>query len=178
MGVVSLPEEAKLFCGLLISPSCNLQTIHQALQKHFGPIDSASEVIPFDFTDYYTKEMGPNLSRQFVSFEKTVAADQLPEIKTLTNAVEKSWEKKEKRAVNIDPGYLNLAQVVLASTKKFYHRIYLGKGIYAEVTLYYRNGWTSFEWSYPDYRSEMAISYFTRLREILKKQRPSPPNPS
>jgi hypothetical protein len=172
MGRLSLPEKAKLFCGLLISPSCNLDTLHKALEDRFGPIDSVSKIIPFDFTDYYTAEMGPDLKRQFVSFEKTVDMESLAEIKTLTNILEKQWAKKEKRTVNIDPGYLTLHQIVLASTKKFYHRIYLRDRIHAEVTLHYRKGkgWTPFEWTYPDYRSEITLSYFARLRESYQKK--------
>ena len=170
--LLNLPEYAKYFCGLLVSPSHNLDTLHKSLEDQFGIIDSASEVIPFNFTDYYTPEMGLGLRRQFVSFEKTMAMDTLAQVKTITISMEKKWAKGEKRTVNIDPGYLNLHQLVLASHKNFYHRIYLRDGIYAETTLHYRKGWTSFEWTYPDYCSDMALSYFTRLREIYKKQLP------
>ena len=171
MGNLVLPEQAKLFCGLLLSPCCDIDTVHKALEDRFGSIDSASEIIPFDFTDYYTPEMGPGLRRQFVSFEKTIIMDSLAKIKTLTNALEEEWAKKERRRVNIDPGYLALYQIVLASTKKFFHRIYLSDGIHAEITLHYRKGWNAFEWTFPDYQTEMAIAYFTKLREIYAKQR-------
>ncbi len=172
MGALSLPENAKLFCGLLVSPSANLDILYKTLEDHFGPIDSKSKIITFDFTDYYSVEMGEGLKRQFVSFEKTVAMDTLVGAKILTNAIEKKWAVNKKRTVNIDPGYLTLHQIVLASTKKFYHRIYMRDGVYAEVTLHYRKrkGWTSFEWTYQDYRSEMALSFFARLRESYKKQ--------
>ncbi len=175
MGKLELPGNAKLFCGLLVSPSGNLDILHKTLQDHFGPIDSASQVIAFNFTDYYSAEMGADLKRQFVSFEETVAMDRLVEAKLLADTIEKKWAHNSRRTVNIDPGYLSLHQIVLASTKKFYHRIYLRDGIYAEVTLHYRRGkgWTSFEWTYQDYRSEMAQTFFARLREIYKKQQHS-----
>lgn len=172
MGKLDLPDHAKHFCGLIFHASIEVDTLYKALEDNFGPIDSKSKIIPFDFTDYYSAEMGDGLKRQFVSFEDTVALDTLVERKTLTNALEKEWAHNSRRTVNIDPGYLSLHQVVLASTKKFYHRIYLKEGIYAEVTLHYRKGkgWTHFEWTYADYRSEMASSYFSGLREFYKKQ--------
>lgn len=172
MGNLNLPEEGKLFCGLLIFPSLDIDMIHKALEDLFGPIDSVSEIFPFDFSDYYAPEMGTGLRRQFVSFEKTVPMDTLAEVKTHTNILEKRWMIEEKRRVNIDPGYLSLSQVVLASTKNFFHRIYLRDGIYAEVTLHYRKkkGWTPFEWTYPDYQSETALSFLSHLRTIYKKR--------
>lgn len=172
MGEIDLPDHAKHFSGLIFHSSIEVDTLYKALEDHFGPIDSTSQVIAFNFTGYYSAEMGADLKRQFVSFEEPVSMDKLVERKILTNAIEKEWAVTNKRTVNIDPGYLSLHQIVLASTKKFYHRIYLQDGIYAEVTLHYRKGkgWTAFEWTYADYRSEMASSYFSGLREIYKKQ--------
>ncbi len=176
MGKIDLPDHAKHLCGLIFHNSIKVDTLYKALEDHFGPIDSASEVIAFNFTDYYSAEMGDGLKRQFVSFEETVAMDRLVETKLLADTIEKKWAHNSRRTVNIDPGYLTLYQIVLASTKKFYHRIYLKEGIYAEVTLRYRKhkGWTPFEWTFPDYRSEMASSYFSSLREIYKKQLQTP----
>jgi hypothetical protein len=176
MGRLKPPREAKLFCGLLISPSCDTAAIYKALEKLFGSIDSESETVPFNLSDYYTAEMGPDLKRQFISFEKTIPMDTLARIKKLTNALEEKWAAGEKRTVNIDPGYLNLYQIVLASTKKFFHRIYLGDEIYAEVTLVYRksHGWMPLEWTYPDYCAQEARSYFARLRDIYNQTSKTP----
>ena len=122
---------------------------------YFGETDFQSNPMPFTHTDYYQKEFGDGLQRVFISFKKLVSPNVLSKIKVSSNTIEKKLAQKDLRTVNIDPGYLALAKVVLASTKDFYHRIYLDKGIYAEITLLYQQKrFRPLEWTYPDYRSQ------------------------
>lgn len=134
-------------------------------------MDKESEVMDFTFTGYYDKEMGAGIKRQFVSFTRLILPEQLPVIKLLTNKIEQDLALKGKRRVNIDPGYLSLAKVVLATTKDYSHRFYLGQGIYGEVTLTYARGkFSSFPWTYPDYQTQSYQQFFGEIREIYKKQ--------
>jgi hypothetical protein len=135
----------------------------------FGPADLESDPISFDFTEYYRDEMGEDLLRQFVSFADLIDPGRLASTKIRTNALERELAAEEtgrwKRRVNLDPGYLTAANVVLATTKDFAHRVYLGQGIYAEVTLNFRkDGVTHFEWTYPDYRSGAYDAFFLNVR--------------
>jgi hypothetical protein len=168
-------EPVKLFCGLLAGKVQWLGRARELLEAEFGPVDLASEVWPFDFTDYYEREMGRDLKRQFLSFVRTMPPEDLAGIKLLTNELEKRLSREfsdgPERPVNIDPGYLNGKKVILATTKNYSHRIYLRDGIYAEVTLHW--GGKEYEpwpWTYPDYRSEAYRKFFARVRERFLSQ--------
>ena len=172
MGEVKEPKPVKLFLGLLIAKLPLLPQIYEALEKELGPIELSGELIDFTYTNYYESEMGAGLKRQFLSFRKLIAPDRLPEIKLFTNGLEKNFAEEGRRRVNLDPGYLTAANLVLATTKNFSHRLYLGKGIYGEVTLIFKGGkFEPLPWTYPDYRSnldffhEIRRKYLAQLRE-------------
>jgi hypothetical protein len=127
--------------------------------------------LPFDHTAYYAAEFGEGLKRRFVAFEELVHPGKLAEIKLLTNALEMEWVLEGKRRINIDPGYISHSKLVLATTKNHAHRIYLGQGIYAEVTLHFRDGaFRAWPWTYPDYASSPLIAIFNHIRALYVKQ--------
>ena len=139
----------------------------------FGPLREKSDAFDFTETDYYQPTMGPDLKKQFLTFDTLIDPCTLPQIKHRTNALEQEYallgKHPEPRPLNLDPGYLTLAKLVLASTKDHAHRIYLADGIYAEVTLNYRKrGWQPSDWTYPDYRREDFQEFFTRCRQSLR----------
>ncbi len=177
MGRVRKAEPVKLFCGLLSGDEGLLRRAVGLLGRVFGPVERTSDVWPFDQTDYYRDQMGPDLLRQFVSFGPLVDPGRLAEIKRETNELERRIAEDTaalgiERPVNIDPGYVTPAKLVLATTKDRGHRIYLSSGIYAEVTLIYAHGaWQPLEWTYPDYRRPEYLAYFERLRQRLLEQR-------
>lgn len=141
------------------------------LEKRFAKIDFSSTALPFDHTDYYQEEFGKDLNRKFVSFKKLVAPNSLPEIKIITNKIEGELSNGLKRTINIDPGYLDLAKLLLASTKDYKHRIYLDKGIYAEVTLFFEfKSFRPWPWTYPDYKTSEYIAIFNQIRDIYHQQ--------
>jgi hypothetical protein len=164
----------KLFVGVLVSDRTLIPAVEERLTADYGPIDDRSEIIPFQFTTYYAKEMGSSVDRVFFSFERLIEADQLPQIKRKTNSLEEELaglKTTVERPVNLDPGYLEHAKVILASTKNFYHRIYLGGGIFGEVTMHFRNHtYQFFPWTYPDYQSEEYQAFFLRIRQIYREQ--------
>jgi hypothetical protein len=132
-----------------------------------------SEAFDFVETDYYDAEMGAGLKKQFWVFGNTIDPGRLAAIKRQTNFWEAEYAglktHTEPRPLNLDPGYLTLAKLVLASTKDHAHRIYLAEGIYAEVTLSFRRGaWQPFDWTYPDYRRADFQQFFSRCRELLR----------
>lgn len=164
----------KLFAGVLVSDPKLVAEAETRLSNEYGPIDHRSPLIPFDFTDYYAEEMGDIIDRVFFSFERLIEADRLAEIKRRTNQIEnemKSLLTSVNRPVNLDPGYIEHAKVILASTKNFYHRIYLGGGIFGEVTMHFKNNtYQFFPWSYPDYQSKDYQEFFLKMRQIYRSQ--------
>ncbi len=126
-------------------------------------------------TDYYRQEMGENLLRKFITFERLIAPDALASIKLETNAVEMSLsggeESNSPRRVNLDPGYVDATKLVLASAKDQAHRIYLSHGIYAEVTLlYYHGEFHPFIYTYPDYQWPETHAFLRRAQNKYREQ--------
>ena len=174
MGSIRTFNPVKLFIGVLLSKEALAQEVEAQLSGTYGAVDHRSPILPFTFTDYYRREAGDHIFRVFFSFETLIEAGRLPEIKRETNSLEESLlslDASVKRPVNLDPGYLEHAKVILASTKNFYHRMYLARGIFGEVTLHYqKRGWEFFPWTYPDYKSAEYLRFFTELRDIYRQQ--------
>jgi hypothetical protein len=174
MGSIRAFNPVKLFVGVLASEPQLLAEVESRLSTGFGGIDLQSSVIPFTFTDYYRRETGDRIVRTFFAFERLIEAGRLPEIKQWTNAIEAEFSAVRSeiaRPVNLDPGYVEHSKVILASTKNFYHRMYLGGGIFGEVTMHFRNNaWEFFPWTYPDYRSEEYGKFFLSLRQRYRAQ--------
>lgn len=169
MRKINLP--VKLTVGFIFSNEGDLYKAKLYLKKQFGKIDFESQTLPFIHTAYYEKEFGKDLKRVFISFQRLILPEELPQIKIITKRIEKKLSNRAYRRINIDPGYLDYAKLILASTKDYKHRIYLDKGIYAEVTLFYQNRtFHSWEWTYPDYKTSEYIRIFNRIRQIYVEQ--------
>ena len=160
-----VPLPAKLVVSILGNADKNILKAKELLEREFGPADFVSDVQPFDWTDYYGPEMGKPLVRRFIGFDRLVAADRLSEIKLFANDLEQTLSVSGKRAVNLDPGFLTQGSLVLATGKDRAHRIYLGKGIFADLTLVYQNkSYRPLPWTYPDYACEEVIAHMNRIR--------------
>jgi len=171
MGRPKTPSPVKLVIGLLAASESLVAEAAGALHKHFGPIDATSSVTDWTVSTYYCAEMGPSIRRQFISFERLIPPDELATIKLATNALETQWRTASGRQVNIDPGYVAPTKLVLASTKDAAHRIYLGQGVYAEVTLLFSNGtFQPHAHTYPDYAAREALAFFNRVRATYLQQ--------
>jgi len=160
----------KLFCGILVAPPMTLSQVIRELESRFGTVDGVSRELDFlKYSSYYVSEMGPVISRYFVSFDRLVDRTLLPDIKHQTHELETLFLEGGLRRVNLDPGYMALGQIFLASTKDNFFRIYLRDHIYAEVTLYYKQGtFHGFPWTYPDYASGEYFEFFGEMRKRLK----------
>jgi len=167
------PDPIKIFCGLIGREDAILEA-RGLLARVFGDIDLESATLPFDFTDYYEKQMGKNLKRKFLSFEKLIDPERLSRIKLETNRMEREIQKEirsEARAVNIDPGYVTTASLIMATAKNFAHRVPLQDGIYAHLEfLFGRDEVRLLEWTYPDFRNKDYQKFFLGVRRIYLSQ--------
>ena len=169
MGTPGHPDKVKLIIGLLFVDIEKYHAVKNRLTRLFGRIDFASELLDFTHTSYYTAEMGPGIKRVFLSFKRLFDLKNICSVKIKTNHIENKYSKAGRRTINIDPGYLDLAKLVLFSTKDYTHRIYLDKGIYAEATLFYKdNGFKAWPWTYPDYKSAEYMNIFESIRRLYK----------
>ena len=155
-----------------------LRWAQERLQQAFGPPGLASPTFPFNQTRYYEPTMGPGLSKRLLAFD-LVAADCLAPTKLLTNALERELAQSglypEPRPLNLDPGLLSLGKFLLATTKDQAHRVYLGEGIYAEVTLHYRDGaFEPWPWTYADYRQPAVLSFLKEARDFYRRRLAKP----
>ena len=167
MGQANPPNLSKLIIGLIYKdPQVKTKAV-ALLSKSFGKIDYQSQILDFNYTAYYSPEMGRPLKRLFISFNKLLSEEKLADIKIHTNSLEEKFSAKGKRRINIDPGFLSGGKLVLATTKNYNHRVYLKKGIFAEVTLFYKkDGFQPWPWSYPDYQSKEYLDIFNTIRQI------------
>lgn len=166
----AFPRE-KLFLGVLYADESLYDQVRARLIRRYGPVDYESAPLPFDFSDYYADEMGAALLRRFLTFEKLIDPCRLAPVKAWTNRLENRLAVDGRRRINLDPGLLDLNRLVLASTKHSGHRIPLRRGIYAELTLHYRNReFHPLSWTYPDFRSEAYRKLLLEMREIFHRQ--------
>jgi hypothetical protein len=162
MGRIGVPKPVKLIMSLISSDDRLSHRAIEVLGERYGEVDFTSDILPFDFTDYYFAEMGEGLFRRFVTFHSLIPREHLVRIKQETNGIEEQFAVEGKRRINIDPGYICAEHLILATTKGYTHRPYLGEGIHADLTLIYRGGrFRPLDWTYPDYAS-------SQVREILQ----------
>ena len=124
----------------------------------------------FPMKEYYSKEMGnSNLLKRFFGVALTLRErDEFLESKIWATFEEDSRKRKTSRVVNIDIGCLSLENLQLATGKPFAHRIYLGKGVYSDLTYLFRNKkYEVLPWTYPDYREKEVLNFFTEQRQTL-----------
>jgi hypothetical protein len=166
MSQIQAPRPAKLIIGVFtntidaITPAANMFT------EEFGAIDLVSAWYPFTDTTYYEKEMGSGLFRRMMAFRRLIDPGALSEIKLKTNRIEEKFSTQGRRRINIDPGYLTYERFVLATGKNYTHRIYIGGGIYADLTLVFQKGeFQTLPWTYPDYAKDNIRSFLTQVRQ-------------
>jgi hypothetical protein len=161
----------KLIVSMFGGQASLLAQAEAALVARYGPIDYASPLLPFAHTDYYAPEFGTGLQRRLAAFAELIDPGDLADVKVWTNELEQRLAQGGRRRVNLDPGYLTAAKLVLATTKDHAHRVYLREGIYAEVTLSYQGkAWRTLPWTYPDYGSPTYLRLVGELRARFMAQ--------
>ena len=175
MGRIHKPDPVLLILAAFSRYEAALEWARQRAEHEWGALAHVSETFAFSETEYYAPSMGADLKKLFLAFAQGVDPGQLPEVKRLTNQWETEYAERkhhpESRPLNVDPGYLTLGKLVLASTKDHAHRIYLADGIYAEVTLQYTHGnWQASAWTFPDYRRADYHEFFSRCRQFLYRE--------
>ena len=165
MSTPKKPLPAKLLVGFFMQDKDIFNKICPIIEEKLGGIDIISPWFDFDYTDYYTKEMGNKLLRRIIVFKDLIEQENLAKIKNITNLIEKSYEYNGKRKVNIDPGYMLPSRLILATGKDYSHRIYIGENIYADLTLIFKNGdFHTLEWTYPDYAARDMRDFLLKVR--------------
>lgn len=171
MGQITAKDKVVLVAGLLAPSAAAMEELIGELETLWGPAAHGSEPLDFDFTDYYAREIGEHLTRRFIAFGTPVAPDTLRETKIAGNELETRLSVGGRRRVNVDPGHLDLSKLIVASTKDATYRVYLGGGIYAQSMLCYERGsYRPWPWTYRDYRTEIAISFFNSVRADYKSR--------
>ncbi len=174
VGVVRQPDPVKLFIAVLYQKRSTLQGALPSLQAQLGPVEWQSEELPFTHTDYY-RDIGYPLTRSFLVFKHCIDPGNIVETKLFTNTVEElTGDQQHKRRMNLDPGYFDGSKIVLATTKNFSHRVYIGKGIYGEATIKWEKGdFRPFEYTYPDYAGDDYRPVLWKIRELHRRSRAS-----
>ncbi len=179
MGLPKSPSPAALFMAVLFSPSVSYDDVRAVVTEVFGDILMESPVFLFNHSDYYAEEMGADLQKVFLLIGRLIDPSAVVEWKLRAQEIESRYTANGKRKINFDPGYLEASKLVLATTKNYDHRIYLGRGIYGDVQLRFRFQQFYFnDWTYPDYRQPEHIAFFEKARlkyfDLLKTEFTAP----
>lgn len=135
--------------------------------ENFRNISSESGIFSFDaFTKYYSKEMGLGLRKVFFTLEGFFHRDELIELKKKAYLLEEAHMSNGKRVINIDPMLVSLENVVIATSKNFSHRLYLGQGVFGDLAFIFRDGhFQPLPWTYPDYIAQ--VQFLEKVRAEL-----------
>lgn len=154
----------KLFFALMYKDNEILENTINDLKNNFGNTISKSSEYDFNFTDYYEEEFGNNLKKIIIVFDNKINKENLVEIKNKTADIEKNYSIENKRKINIDPGYVNSKEIVLASFKNKDFKEDIGEGVYAHKVLGIENGEIiSFFHTFPDFKNELVQNFFLTL---------------
>ncbi len=170
MGIPRTPEKTMLFVGALFSRADAYAEAYAALRQAYGDVIMETPPLAWNYSDHYKDEMSGPLFRRFIFFREFIEPDELSRVKLETNELEYKLSTDSRRNVNLDPGYLTLAKIVLASTKDYSHRIYLKAGIYAETTLIFSKTERKYVPNvntYNDYRDDRNLRFFMLARELF-----------
>lgn len=163
------PDPSKLFVSAIYAEREAMDRCLERISGRFGPADYSTRELGFDVTGYYVREMGEPLFRRFFAFRDLLDPGMLVEIKLFTNSLEEETAREGRRRVNLDPGFISLGNLVLATGKPVAHRPYLDHGIYADLTLVYQSGsFQALPWTYRDYADPAMISFLNRIRQAYK----------
>ncbi len=172
MGDLNRVQKVKPICAVTFNADIPLSDIIPKLKNICGSVDLESDILDFSHTNYYEDEMGKDLKKIYLGFSPLIHPRYLPEMKLQTNVLETRWVKEGRRQVNLDPGYVTSAKMVLASTKDFSHRLYLSDGIYGDVQMIcVRGEFQTQSWTYPDYQEIDVIEFFHKVRKTYLKQK-------
>jgi hypothetical protein len=165
MSVPQTPKSAKLVVGFFTRDKKIINNLASELSSRFGQIDLVSSWMGFNYTKYYEPELGSPLFRRMFAFKRLIEQEELAAVKIETNRIEQTCSTGGRREANIDPGYMLHERFVLASGKNFSHRIYIGLGIYADLTLIYQKGsFQKLPWTYPDYAERAVLNFLEQVR--------------
>ena len=170
MSIPKAPLPGRLFLSVLGARWDEFwPMLRSRLEEFLGPADYESQLIPFTHTSYYDMELGTPIHRRILSFTRPLPLDGLAEVKLATNRLEEEWARDGKRLFNLDPGYLTQERLVLATCKNFSHRVYMSRGIWADLTLVFQKGdWFDLPWTFPDYASPEMKRHLTCLRDMYR----------
>ena len=174
MSQLVTPPPVKAMAAIL---SAHRELIGQAARKWeelVGPLDYAGPEMTFNQSEYYREEMGwPQYKRIFAA-ETLVDPAALVDIKIGCQKIEAEFTSDGRRSVNLDPGYVSPERLVLATGKNAAHRLYLGGGVWGELTLIYESGqYRALPWTYADYASDPVLEVVADLRKKYIEQRRS-----
>jgi len=144
-----------------------IESTIEVIEERFSPILIKSEIFPFNQTKYYEKEMGEGLKKIFIVLERLISPIFLVDLKHWAFDFERRYMEQGNRKINIDPGLLSSERLILATGKNYTHRIYIGRGVWTDLTLIFQKGsFRVLPWTYPDYATQFSIDFWNNARQL------------
>ena len=164
------PTSGLLFFSVLYrSDLFSEELIHRKIESLYGKLITFNpEFNPL--ASYYSKEMGSveTLKRFFLVTTSSYPREFLLSTKLLSLDWERQWSDGNKRMVNVDLGLISAENFILATTKNYSHRIFLGQNIFADLTYQYQDtSYQTLPWTYPDFKDQAKIEFLNWCRTFL-----------
>lgn len=174
MSAARFIEPVVRFCAVITHHEAAREWAISRLADQWGKATNCSSEIPFEAGGYYTPSMGSGLKKSLIAVAGFADPGRLADWKKETNQWELEYtsacQHEEERPLNLDPGYMTQAKLVLATTKDRDHRLYLRDGMFAEVTLTYVGKlWQHHRWTYPSYRTAEVAEFANQCRADLRQ---------
>ncbi len=161
-------DKAILGFALLWKEESYLIDTEKILKEKFGNILEETKPFQLPFSKYYIQEMGEPLQKKYILLEKVIDKTFLKELKIFSMELENKFSKNNRRNINIDPFYIDMDQLVIATKKYRGNRIYIGDNLYIELELWFHNkSYQPFPWTYIDYKEH--IPFFNKFRKKYLK---------
>lgn len=173
MSQLKEPLPGNLTIAVMYRDTLLFENVKKELEERFGPVDIQSEAYSFsDISPYYDEEMGEGISKIVLSFRDLLHREKVKEVKLAAVEIEERYTQDGNRMINLDPGLVTSENFLLTTGKNYSHRIYLGSGVFAEVTLMFGKKGVIRElpWTYRDYLYEPARSFLLTVRSLWKQK--------
>lgn len=173
MSLLHPPTKGNLTISIMYRDEKLLNEVRNTLVEKYGEIDFETPAYSFsEISPYYDPEMGEDIYKVIYSFKNIIPRETVREVKLFAVDIEEQYSVNGKRQINLDPGLLTLENFLLTTGKNFSHRIYMGKGVFAEITLIFskEQGIRELPWTYRDYLYEPARTYLLELRELFRRK--------
>ncbi len=142
------------------------------LVNRFGSVERRVGPLYFTMSDYQRSQAEGEMKKVMLDFRDLVPRESLASLKVRCHEIEMQLLRQAQdenviasRPINLDPSHLFTDKFIVSSSRDKPHRLYLGHGVFGELTLMIRQGhFESLPWTYADYLEPEVLNFLSGAR--------------